>query len=109
MMSGIADPRNPDHRFSKEETLILEEGIDHMESLFPRIKDSVLYGGCEQSARLDMARAVARRGRTAVPEDSRELRSRSEGNAVSEPLSDYLYVAARYADYLVSAQEAQTS
>ena len=24
-------------------------------------------------------------------------------------LSDYLYVAARYADYLVSAQEAQTS
>ena len=40
MMSGIADPRNPDHRFSKEETLILEEGIDHMESLFPRIKRS---------------------------------------------------------------------
>ena len=59
MMNGIADPRNPDHRFTKEETLTLEEGIDHMESLFPRIKDFVLYGGCEQSARLDMARAVA--------------------------------------------------
>ena len=49
MMNGIADPRNPDHRFTKEETLTLEEGIDHMESLFPRIKDFVLYGGCEHA------------------------------------------------------------
>ena len=42
MMSGIADPRNPKYRFSKEDTLTLEEGIDHMENSFPRVKEFVL-------------------------------------------------------------------
>ena len=109
MMSGIADPRNPDHRFSKEETLILEEGIDHMESLFPRIKDSVLYGGCEQSARLDMARAVARRAERRFRKAALKYGADPKAMQYLNRLSDYLYVAARYADYLVSAQEAQTS
>lgn len=109
MMSGIADPRNPDHRFSKEETLILEEGIDHMESLFPRIKDSVLYGGCEQSARLDMARAVARRAERRFRKAAVSYGADPKAMQYLNRLSDYLYVAARYADYLVSAQEAQTS
>ena len=109
MMSGIADPRNPDHRFSKEETLILEEGIDHMESLFPRIKDSVLYGGCEQSARLDMARAVARRAERRFRKAAVNYGADPKAMQDLNRLSDYLYVAARYADYLVSAQEAQTS
>jgi ATP:cob(I)alamin adenosyltransferase len=109
MMSGIADPRNPDHRFSKEETLILEEGIDHMESLFPRIKDSVLYGGCEQSARLDMARAVARRAERRFRKTAVNYGADPKAMQYLNRLSDYLYVAARYADYLGSMQEAQTS
>ena len=57
IMAGIADPRNLDYRCPKEEILALEEGIDHMEASFPRAKEFVLYGGCELSARLDMARA----------------------------------------------------
>ena len=103
MMSGIADPRNPDHRFSKEETLILEEGIDHMESLFPRINDTVLY------ARLDMARAVARRAERRFRKAAVNYGADPKAMQYLNRLSDYLYVAARYADYLVSAQEAQTS
>ena len=109
MMNGIADPRNPDHRFTKEETLTLEEGIDHMESLFPRIKDFVLYGGCEQSARLDMARAVARRAERRFRKAALKYGADPKAMQYLNRLSDYLYVAARYADYLVSAQEAQTS
>ena len=59
MMAGIADPRNLNYRFTKEETFMLEEEIDRLEGLFPRAKEFVLYGGCELSARLDVARAVA--------------------------------------------------
>lgn len=108
MMSGIADPRNPDHRFSKEETLILEEGIDHMESLFPRIKDSVLYGGCEQSARLDMARAVARRAERRFRKAALKYGADPKAMQYLNRLSDYLYVAARYADYLFSVPEPES-
>ena len=98
MMNGIADPRNPDHRFTKEETLTMEEGIDHMESLFPRIKDFVLYGGCEQSARLDMARAVARRAERRFRKAALKYGADPKAMQYLNRLSDYLYVAARYAD-----------
>lgn len=80
-----------------------------MESLFPRIKDSVLYGGCEQSARLDMARAVARRAERRFRKAAVNYGADPKAMQYLNRLSDYLYVAARYADYLVSAQEAQTS
>ena len=61
IMAGVADPRNMDYRFSADETKALEEEIDRIENSFPRIKDFVLYGGCELSARLDVARSVTRR------------------------------------------------
>ena len=108
MMNGIADPRNPDHRFTKEETLTLEEGIDHMESLFPRIKDFVLYGGCEQSARLDMARAVARRAERRFRKAALKYGADPKAMQYLNRLSDYLYVAARYADYLFSVPEPES-
>ncbi len=85
MMAGIADPRNLDYRFTKEETFMLEEEIDRLEGLFPRAKEFVLYGGCELSARLDVARAVARRGRTPFPQSSPELWRRQQGYAVYQP------------------------
>lgn len=106
MMSGIADPRNPEYRFSKEETLLLEEGINHMENVFPRIKDSsILYGGCEQSARLDMARAVARRAERRLRKTSLKYGVDPKAMQYLNRLSDYLYVAARYADYLFSIRK----
>ena len=108
MMNGIADPRNPDHRFTKEETLTLEESIDHMESLFPRIKDFVLYGGCEQSARLDMARAVARRAERRFRKAALKYGADPKAMQYLNRLSDYLYVAARYADYLFSVPEPES-
>lgn len=104
MMSGIADPRNPKYRFSKEETLTLEEGIGHMENLFPRVKEPVLYGGCEQSARLDMARAVARRAERRFRKAASNYGSDPKAMQYLNRLSDYLYVAARYADYASSAR-----
>lgn len=104
IMAGIADPRNPDHRFTKEEILALEEEIDHLEDSFPRAKEFVLYGGCEQSARLDVARAVARRAERRFRKVSQNYGADSKAMQYINRLSDYLYVAARYADYKASAE-----
>lgn len=105
MMSGIADPRSPQYRFTREEVLALEEGIDYMEGLFPRVKEFVLYGGCEQSARLDVARAVARRAERRFRKAALNYGADSKAMQYMNRLSDYLYVAARYADYLASNEK----
>ncbi|WP_122644725.1 cob(I)yrinic acid a,c-diamide adenosyltransferase [Luxibacter massiliensis] len=99
MMAGIADPRNMEYRFTKEETLGLEEEIDRMEALFTRAKEFVLYGGCEQSARLDVARAVARRAERRFRRVAQNYGADSKAMQYMNRLADYLYVAARYADF----------
>lgn len=105
IMSGIADPRNAAYHFTKEEILSLEEGIDSMEAQFPRAKEFVLYGGCEQSARLDVARAVARRAERRFRKVSQNYGADPRAMQYMNRLSDYLYVAARYADYQASHQK----
>ena len=103
IMAGIADPRNLDYRCPKEEILALEEGIDHMEASFPRAKEFVLYGGCELSARLDMARAIARRAERRFRKVAQYYGADNKAMQYLNRLSDYLYVAARYSDYLTSS------
>lgn len=104
IMAGIADPRNLDYRCHKEEILALEELIDHMEASFPRAKEFVLYGGCELSARLDMARAVARRAERRFRKVAQYYGADPKAMQYLNRLSDYLYVAARYSDYLATSR-----
>ena len=91
IMSGVADPMKKDYRFNEKETETLEQWIDRTEDSFPRINDFVIYGGCEQSARLDVALAVA---------DKKAMQYVNR-------LSDYLYVSARYADYQAENNRAE--
>lgn len=106
IMSGIADAKNLDFRFDKAEVLALEEEIDRMENALPRSKEFtfVLYGGCEQSARLDVARAVARRAERRFRKVSQYFGTDAVAVSYINRLSDFLYMAARYADYKFSAQ-----
>lgn len=106
IMSGIADPKNLDFRFDKAEVLALEEEIDRMENALPRSKEFtfVLYGGCEQSARLDVARAVARRAERRFRKVSQYFGTDAVAASYINRLSDFLYMAARYTDYKFSAQ-----
>lgn len=99
IMAGIADPGNLDYRFNREETLGLEEEIDHLEASFPRVKDFVLYGGCELSARFDVARAVIRRAERRFRKVSQNYGADAKAGQYINRLADYLYIAARYADY----------
>ena len=66
---------------------------------FPRKKEFVLYGGCELSARLDVARAVARRAERRFHKVAKCYRIDANALKYMNRLSDYLYIEARYADY----------
>lgn len=106
IMAGIADPRNMDYRFSQDETKTLEGEIDRIENSFPRIKDFVLYGGCELSARLDVARAVTRRAERRFRKVEQNYGADAKAVQYINRLSDYLYMCARYADYKVEHEKA---
>lgn len=107
IMSGVADPMKKDYRFDERETDTLEQWIDRIEDSFPRVKDFVLYGGCEQSARLDMARAVARRAERRFRLVAQKYIADKKAMQYVNRLSDYLYVAARYADYQAENNRAE--
>ena len=77
----------------------LEEKIDNIEKLFSREKEFVLYGGCELSARLDVARAVVRRAERQFCRTARLHRLDTKAQKYLNRLADYLYVSARFADY----------
>lgn len=98
-MAGVADPMKKEYRFDEKEVEKLEDWIDHMEDSFPRVKDFVLYGGCEESARLDVARAVARRAERRFRIVAQKFVADRKAMMYVNRLSDYLYLAARYADY----------
>ncbi len=99
LSAGVAAPMKKEYRFDEKETEKLEGWIDAMEDSFPRVKDFVLYGGCEESARLDVARAVARRTERRFRVVAQKYIADKKAMQYINRLSDYLYVAARYADY----------
>ena len=105
IMAGIADPRDLNYRFSSDETVSLEQAIDAMEQSFPRAKEFILYGGCELSARLDVARAVARRAERRFRKVAQNYGADAKAVQYINRLSDYLYVCARYADYKVENEK----
>ena len=99
IMSGTADAMKREYKMDDKETESLETWIDRMEESFPREKDFVLYGGCEQSARLDVARAVARRAERQFYRTARHFATDRRAMTYINRLSDYLYVCARFMDY----------
>lgn len=98
IMAGIADSMKREYKFDENETEKLEQWIDRMEDAFPRAREFVLYGGCEQSARLDVARAVARRAERQFYRAGKHYVTDKKAMKYVNRLSDYLYVCARYMD-----------
>jgi len=70
------------------------------------VKRFVLYGGCECSARLDLARAVARRAERVFQRVYQRYGADLVAKKYLNRLSDYLYMLARFADHQ-NAEKAQ--
>lgn len=98
LMAGVAEPGNRSHRFRQEQIDFLEEAIDGLEGSFVRPREFVLYGGCERSARLDVARSVARRAERRFWKVEKAYGGDKCAIRYLNRLSDYLYVEARCAD-----------
>ncbi|MBQ7338736.1 MAG: cob(I)yrinic acid a,c-diamide adenosyltransferase [Clostridia bacterium] len=99
IMAGVADPRNKKHTVTEEETAFLEYIIDTVEDSFPRERKFILPGYCELSARLDVARTIARRAERTLAVMDRKYAAAAPAKAYLNRLSDYLYMLARKADY----------
>lgn len=101
IMAGIASVSSREYRLTEADVTALEEKIDRMVGAFPREKEFVLYGGCEVSARLDVARAVARRAERQFCRTIKYYNVDGQALRYMNRLADYLYVCARYTDYQV--------
>jgi len=104
LAAGLADPRSGKFVFSAEEITFLENDMDGMlsklsEESVESMRDA-LPGGCEQSARLDVARSVARRAERDLVAMDRRYSVPTTFKIYINRICDYLGVAARYADYL---------
>ena len=87
------------YKLDEADVTSLEEKIDRMEAAMSRPKEFVLYGGCELSARLDVARAVARRAERQLCRVSVYHRIDAQAQKYMNRLADYLYICARLVDY----------
>ncbi len=101
LAEGLRDPRSGKYVFSTEEIAFLENDMDEMLARVPAESlTDALPGGNEQSARLDVAHAVARRAERDVIAMDRRYAVPATFKTYINRLSDHLLVAARYSDML---------
>jgi cob(I)alamin adenosyltransferase len=70
-----------------------------VEDSFPRERQFIMPGYCELSARLDVARTIARRAERQLIIMDRKYAANASAKAYLNRLSDYLYMLARRADH----------
>lgn len=98
IMAGVADAENPIYQVEEEQISMLEDKIDDIENSFVREKKLILYGECEESVRLDIARAVARKAERCFWKVYQEYSLDLHAIQYMNRLSDYLYILARFED-----------
>ena len=99
IMAGVADCMKKDYKLQDRDIERLEEWIDEIEEGLPERTGFVMYGGCEWSARIDVARAVCRRAERRFRKAATKYTADRKAMIYMNRLADYLFVAARYADH----------
>ncbi|MFS0562306.1 cob(I)yrinic acid a,c-diamide adenosyltransferase [Terribacillus sp. 179-K 1B1 HS] len=91
-------------KLESKHTSSLEADIDRWSGNLPPLKQFILPGGCPSSAALHQARTIVRRAERLIVALSEVDRS-GETLPFINRLSDYLFVAARYANHLQGTEE----
>lgn len=101
-----AEMRKKLANISKEDVEDLEVQIDEMTEPLPELKNFVLPGGTEIAARIHMARTMSRRLERAVLEFYQDNNESDEViMAYLNRISDFLFVAARFANYKLGQED----
>jgi cob(I)alamin adenosyltransferase len=108
--SDLATPLNDRERFhveriSEEQITFLEEKIDEYTEKMPPLKSFILPGGSKAAAFLHHARTVCRRAERLAVELAKKENIGEMSVIFLNRLSDYLFTAARYANYLVGVKD----
>jgi cob(I)alamin adenosyltransferase len=88
-----------------EEVQRLEGAIDRMEAGLPPLTNFILPGGAPAGAALHHARTVCRRAERSLIAASRVAKVRAELKIYLNRLSDFLFVAARRANFVANVPE----
>lgn len=83
----------------------LESWIDALDEQTPKINAFVLPGGCELSSKAHTARVVCRRAERRILDLSEESYVDPKVLQYVNRLSDYLFIAARYANFMQGVRE----
>lgn len=92
-------------RFGSEGVTLLEHWIDKMEEHLPPLHSFILPGGHLSGAELHLARAICRRAERSVILLIRTGKAEEAIGIYLNRLSDYLFVASRTANRLLSSPE----
>lgn len=90
---------------SEQDITEMEGWIDVMDSQLPKLHDFIIPGGCEASAKANMARTVCRRAERRVVELASEEDINPLVLAYINRLSDYLFVIGRYLNKFANFEE----
>ncbi len=99
IMAYAAGAHKSENKISEQDVELLEEWIDSTEAKFTRQHSFALPGGCEASARFDVARTVARRAERRFCRVAQLHSADPQAQRYVNRISDYLYICARYADF----------
>ncbi|MBN8554006.1 MAG: cob(I)yrinic acid a,c-diamide adenosyltransferase [Deltaproteobacteria bacterium] len=102
LCSDLATPLDANakiHRIESARTSRLENAIDLFEKELQPLKQFILAGGSELSARLHLARTVSRRAEREVLLHAEKEKINAEALIYLNRLSDYLFVLARLANH----------
>lgn len=83
----------------------LESWIDRLDAATPPIRAFVLPGGCQLAAELHVARVACRRQERALVSLAEDEFVDPAVRAYINRLSDYLFAAARYANFVAGVEE----
>lgn len=89
----------------KGKTEKLEGWIDALDEQTPKIRQFILPGGSEESSRCHVARTVCRRAERKVTALARESHVDPDLLGYLNRLSDYLFIAARYLNFITGVDE----
>ncbi len=92
-------------KFSKKEVKIMENKIDAWEGSLPVLQNFIFYGGSKSSASIFFARAICRRAERLLVKYSKTNLVDPEVMKYFNRLSDYLFMMARYVNYILKQEE----